>query len=650
MKASRAKTRTLSHGVALPSPAALALLSALLLASLFAPRPALAQGGGTTRPGRANARTQAQPTPTPTPAHPAGAQAARPGITTGVPSAQRPKRAEKAPLAGRVVGEGGEPVAGVTVYAATRAQPTGPRAPNSATSDEGGNFVFPALDPGLYSVGTSLPGYVTEADPETGRVVSTYRPGDQAIVRLVKGGVVTGSVFDQQGQPLVALSVRALRVRDLDGRAPQGGFPFSGEDRTDDRGVYRIYGLQPGVYVVYAAGFRSIGFAAVGAYGGDVPTFYPSGTRDTAAEVAVRAGQESAGIDIRYREEQGRRVTGTVEFPAGFPSDFGASVTLLYAGSTMSAGGVGIGGGGSSDRSFSIEGVADGDYDIQSQGGGREGLSAVSAPQRISVKGADVTGVRLTLAPLGSVSGSVRVEPASEAERAGEPCKAVRSTGLPQETLITVSPERPSSAAATPRPASRLLMPRDTAPEETGEFSLRSLDATRYRLSFRLFDESLYVRAVQLPGAAPNAPAAARDTFELKSGQQLSGVAVRLAEGAAGFGGRVSMAEGASPQTPPPTRVHLVPQERERAEETLRYYEATLAPDGAFSFRNLAPGRYLLLARAEAEAPDAPHRPAAFDADTRARLRREAEAAGVTIELQPCQRTSDYALKFPQTK
>ena len=228
----------------------------------------------------------------------------------------------------------------------------------------------------------------------------------------------------------------------------------------------------------------------------------------------------------------------------------------------------------------------------------------------------------------------------------------MRSTGLPQETLITVSPERPSTAAgAAPRPSSRRLITRETAPEETGDFSIRSLEAARYRLSFRPFDESLYVRSVQLPGAAPNAPAAAaRDSFDLRPGQQLSGVAVRLAEGAAGFGGRVSTAEGASPQTPPTTRVHLVPQERERAGDTLRYYEAAVAPDGAFSFKNLAPGRYLLLARAEAETAEAPHRPAAFDADTRARLRREAEAAGVTVELQPCQRTSDYALKFPQSK
>jgi hypothetical protein len=378
-----------------------------------------------------------------------------------------------------------------------------------------------------------------------------------------------------------------------------------------------------------------------------VATFYPSGTRDTAAEVAVRAGQETAGIDIRYREEQGHRVTGTVELP-GATADFGVGVALIHAGTGTPAGGAGVGTG-AADRSFSIEGVADGDYELQAQGGGRDGLNVTSPPQRVSVRGGDVTGLRVTLLPLASASGTLRVEPMPEAERARELCKAVRSARLPQETLITATPERPRGAA--PRPYSRLDAPRETAPDEAGDFSLRSLEPARYRLSFRLFDDALYVRSVQLPGATPNASAAgARELFEVKSGQQLTGLDVRLAEGAASFGGRVAPAEGAAPQTPAPTRVHLVPQERERAEDTLRYYEAAVAGDGAFSFRNVAPGRYLLLARAEAEAPDAARRPAARDADTRARLRREAEAAAAPVELQPCQRTSDFALRYPQTK
>ena len=657
--------------------AARALFAALLLSSALqpsapgktrarAPRPAAEARGVEARPGVDGLRVEAQTAPSPTPTSqnpssqnppsqnprrtaPASApKAAAP--TPGAAEAAKEQRPAAPPLTGRVVGEGGEPFAGVPVYAVSRAAGGNMRSPHTSVTDEGGGFQFQGLAPGLYLLNVTFPGYVPELDPQTGRTGATYRPGDDATLRLVRGGVITGSVTDQQGEPLVALSVRALRVRDLDGRQPRSPFPYSGEDRTDDRGVYRIYGLQSGIYVVYVGGLSASAFGAAAAYGGDVMTFYPSGTRDTAAEVSVRGGQEAAGIDIRYREERGHRVTGTVEFPAAARTgESGIGVLLSFASTGMLAGSTGLNPN-SGEPSFSIEGLGDGEYDLQAQSGGREGMTAASAPQRISVRGADVTGLRLTLSPLASAAGTLRVEPPEAAAR--EACKAVRSSQLPQETLVTLTPER----AAAGRPLSRLATPHETTPDETGAFAVRSLEAGRYRLSFRLFDEALYVRSVQLPAApsaagnAPGAAAAARDLFELKAGQQLTGLSVGLAEGAAAFAGRLATTEGAAPQGPAPTRVHLVPQERERADDPLRFHEAAPAPDGTFSFKNLAPGRYRVLARAAADAFDAAPRPAAWDADARAALRREAEAAGHAVELQPCQRTTNYVLRPPQPK
>ncbi|MDT7690544.1 MAG: hypothetical protein QOE46_3303 [Acidobacteriota bacterium] len=595
--------------------------------------------------------------PQPAPTQPTQSQSPR---IQSPPSAEASKAARAAlpPITGRVVGDAGEPIPGISVSALSRSAGRMPRSPRTVTADEGGNFQFTGLDPGLYTLSAGLPGYVLEVDPLTGRPGSTYRPGDTAIVRLTKGGVVTGTVADQQGEPVVAVSVRALRVHDLDGRAPQTPFPYTADDRTDDRGVYRIYGLQPGLYVVFAGGYSNAAFGLGTPYAGDVPTFYPSGTRDTANEVAVRAGQETAGIDIRYREEQGHRVTGTVDATDAAPGDYGAGIVLTYASTGMPAGSTGLGLNSSPDRSFSIEGVADGDYDVQVTAGGREGLTGASTPLRVSVRGADVTGLRLSVKPLASLSGTLVVEPAPEDVRALEACKSVRSRQLPQETLITVAPDHAKAAAN--HPFSRLTIPHDTTPDEAGAFSLRALEPGRYRLSFRLFDEALYVRAVQLPGTTPTAaprvvnpaPRAAADStrelIELKPGQQLSGLSVHLTEGAASFGGRIAPAEGGAAPPYAQMHVHLVPAERERADDPSRFYEAATAADGTFAFKNLAPGRYLVLARVEADAGDsAATRPAALDTDARARLRREAEAANTPAELQPCQRTTDFVLHFP---
>ena len=631
-----------------------ALVPLLLLLLLPAPHAARAQGPAPAPQG-----------PAPTPQGPAATPAATPGEA----------RERRPALTGRVVGEGGEPVPEVAVSAVSRGAGGSMRTPFTAVSDEGGNFRIAGLDPGLYQVVASMPGLVLEFDPATGRPGNAYRPGEDVTLRLVRGAVITGAVTDQQGQPLVQLTVRAVRVRDLDGTAAPN-YPFTLEDRTDDRGVYRIYGLRPGLYVVYAGGYSNSPAPSIG-NGGDAPTFYPSGTRDTAAEVSVRGGQEAAGIDIRFREEPGRRVTGTVESAGGFFGDPGTSLSLTYASTEMPAGYAYVNAN-ASERSFSFEGLADGEYDAQATAFTREGSGAgpvaASAPVRVSVRGADVTGLRLTLTPLASVSGTLRFEPAAEAERALEACREVRPSQLPQEMLVAASPEqaraRPAPGRASPR-----LGRRDAMPDEAGAFTIRSLEAGRYRLSALLFDEALYVRSVQGPGAAPRAaatPAApgprrrvgaaqqpppqqtaaaaagAGDAFEVRAGQQLSGVVVRVAQGAASLSGSVAPAEGAPPPPFSQMRVHLVPKERERAEDVLRYYEAAVGADGSFTLRNLAPGRYLALARASVPDPNGgPARPAAWDPATRAQLRGEAESADTAVELAPCQRAGGFALRFP---
>jgi hypothetical protein len=247
---------------------------------------------------------------------------------------------------------------------------------------------------------------------------------------------------------------------------------------------------------------------------------------------------------------------------------------------------------------------------------------------------------------------------------------------LPQETLITLAADRPAPSKG--QAVTRLSLAREATPDSSGAFTLRALEPGRYRLGVRPFDEALYVRSVQIPASAsalrPPAPnydkspigkimersiegenarraAAMRDALEVRAGQQLSGVEVRLAQGAALLSGRVVAAEGALTPHFSQTRVHLVPTEREgeQADDPLRYFEATPDGSGAFTFKSLPPGRYLVVLRPAPEpTPDAPARLAHWDADSRARLRRDAEAANSPVELQPCQRTTDFTLRLPK--
>ena len=120
-----------------------------------------------------------------------------------------------------------------------------------------------------------------------------------------------------------------------------------------------------------------------------------------------------------------------------------------------------------------------------------------------------------------------------------------------------------------------------------------------------------------------------------------------IGQDAAGLRGHVAVtAEGTA--IPAGLRVHLVPVERERVDNILRYSETLVDRDGSFVFTNLAPGRYLIVARLEppAETQPTPPRPVAWDPTARTKLRRQAEAANTVVELKPCERLVDYALSF----
>src|SRR4030095_10196519 len=134
------------------------------------------------------------------------------------------------------------------------------------------------------------------------------------------------------------------------------------ERATDDRGVYRFYGLSPGSYLVWAAKPR-IGLLAPTAYDNDTPTYSPSSTRDTASEVVVRDGEEITA-DIQYRAEPGHAISGKVVGVLESQTQFslGASINLIDVRDRSSL--VGTSANSNDNFSFAIYGVADGEYEL----------------------------------------------------------------------------------------------------------------------------------------------------------------------------------------------------------------------------------------------------------------------------------------------
>jgi hypothetical protein len=600
----------------------------------------------------------AQPAGPATQDKPAAPPAQPPAATPSSAQAEAVPRASRSrTITGRVVDQNNAPLedatlismpAGLinmqqTVMTAAKIRPT--------SSDERGRFTIDNVAPGAYMIYANLPGYVAVPDDNETREPKYYRPGDTASIRMVKGGVITGTVTTMTGEPIIGIKLNAIRLRDLKGRAmSQNSFDLQREFRTDDRGVYRIYGLLPGTYLISAGG-RSIVPILTGAYDSDAPTYYPSATRDTAAEVTVHSGEEMGAIDIRYRDYTGYAMSGTVS-GATPGSGMNVAIVILSDAATRSFSGMAITPLAQGAQSFQFDGIPDGEYTIAAT---VSDSSAGSPPRRVIVKGADATGVELVIAPYASIAGRVVVEPAPTAERKAE-CQPHRAISVEETILLARADNKVTKQAddKTQLPARQLKpfslfpFPANSTPNNKGEFKISRLDAGRQRIVIRFPSDDWYTRSLKLPPPPPASEArdAARNGVVVKSGEQVQGLTVTLAEGAASLRGRVAQVTE-SARLPDRLHVHLLPMEKEAADDLLRYYEAEVRGDG-FELKNLSPGRYFVIVRRAADdstSEDGPP-PVAWDADARQRLRQRAEAANTLLELRPCQRMVDYIIKY----
>jgi hypothetical protein len=531
-------------------------------------------------------------------------------------------------ISGRVITEDGTgmPNLYVTIFPVNNLQsPILINRSNRVATDDNGNFRLTGLAPRLYQVNVyPTKGYAIQPPPPSeARERRYYRIGETATITLIKGGVITGKVTTADGDPLVGIYVSASMVRDAEGF--KGRQLYSARQRqTDDRGIYRLYGLAPGTYTVSTG---SSGYAQGNT--GNTPTYYPSSTRETADEVTVTNGGETTGVDIRIRDVRGHTISGTVTGGSEPDSPYMfASVSLSNAATGMPVLGTAVrsgeGGGG-----FALSGVEDGEYEIVGNSGSGELLS--SPPRHVTVKGADVSGIDLKLVPMASISGRVVIEKSQSA------CQEPRKN-LMEEILITT--RRDLTGQGTEQTNRAFIS--DTGVNEQGDFTVKNLQPSRYRFEVYFMRETWFLRSI-----STNSSATARSGIAVKAGERLTGVIVTIAEGAASLSGRVvAQAEGA--QLPSRLRIHLVPAETAATDEVARYRETLAGGDRTFTFKNLPPGRYWLLARAVSteDVIDRESLPLAWENTERAKLRKEAEAKKVEVELKPCQRETNYTLKF----
>jgi hypothetical protein len=340
-------------------------------------------------------------------------QPAQPSANPGTGTSKPP--AQVASIRGRVVGTDGRPLRGVLVQALPDPNPALSAIPATVQAD--GRYELTAPGNVTYRIRAQKAGYLAleygqRHSAETGKLIplKAGQVVENIDITLPRGGAVEGRVTDANGDPVEGVSVRLMQLEVRGLRRQLEPSPVTAR-LTDDRGVYRIFSVPPGEYVVVAAvGDHSAGTGPVILPGGYVSTYYP-GSPAAASGKPISLGLSAvlSGVDIALSRASTARVTGTFVDAAGKPLQGRVTLTTSHRSGALAADSLSVTS--TADGGFELRGVPAGDWALQGQTprptGDREGEFAA---QYLTTIGDDVSGVRLQAFAGSRIEGRVIVE------------------------------------------------------------------------------------------------------------------------------------------------------------------------------------------------------------------------------------------------
>jgi protocatechuate 3,4-dioxygenase beta subunit len=231
---------------------------------------------------------------------------------------------------------------------------------------------------------------------------------------LVRGGVITGRITNSDGHPVIGERVNVVATDAPDTAGPMTMFDGP-RNKTDDRGIYRVYGLSPGKYKVSIGQAAAAGNVSIMGMGGSqyTKTFYPGVAEEAkAAILEINEGTEVGNIDIVARKSgRGFSVSGRV-----VDADSGQPIpTVFVVHSSLNEGTQQLGGmnfsGSQTDANgrFRIENVQPGHYAAYMLATG-EGTTSYSDQTPFDVSDGDVSGVEIKVHRGATISGVAVVE------------------------------------------------------------------------------------------------------------------------------------------------------------------------------------------------------------------------------------------------
>jgi hypothetical protein len=322
----------------------------------------------------------------------------------------RGARPANSSVAGRVtVGE--KPVRGVAVAFLPRNSYGAPLPADTpwARTDEAGRYRVTGVAAGGYRVVAFALALVMEDVSDNGWpgksvTVDGSEEVENVNLTLRPGGVVTGRVTDAGGKPVIEANLSLEPAEGSDDRLRLLINFSQGARMTDDRGVYRFFGLPAGRYRLSV--WPSSG-------GARQRTYYP-GTREyeKAEAIEVTAGGEVTGADIKLEPpgttfeitgrvvaEGGQPVGGMMIFPRAMRTAAGGRVQEFIGQAAMA----GLGG------EFRLSNLEPGRYTLTAQPDYSSTADWFGASEAFELNG-NISGLELKVRPGGSISGTLVVE------------------------------------------------------------------------------------------------------------------------------------------------------------------------------------------------------------------------------------------------
>ena len=400
------------------------------------------------------------------------------------------------------------------------------------TTDYEGRYRLTGLTAGRYNVIAIAPTMVEPSEGTYGEPGKTVTLAEGETVEkidftLARGGVITGRVTDADGAPVIDERIN-LDTADQNNRRPGAFFlsnPFMFQ--TDDRGVYRIYGLPPGRYTVSVGISAEEGSVSSGASGRGyyARTYHPNTTDKSKANVIeVTEGSETSNVDITLgRKSQSFVATGRVVDESGKP------VPNVHVGHGARVGGqnqmgsFGFGGMTDANGRFRLEGLLPGRYAAFVWNEGES--SSYSDPVSFEVAEGDIAGLEIKLRSGSSISGVAVIEGTAE--------RAILAK-LSQLSLVA---QLTSDQLTAPNFSNIKISP-------DGSFRITGLRPGKFRLHLSGYPpppKGFTLARVEREGVAQR-------EIEVTAGAQVTGVRVVIEYGAGSVRGLVKIENGSLPE------------------------------------------------------------------------------------------------------